>query len=180
MQRLQICDVLLPGERAVACFTVGVPICPFCLLVGARSDSTIMPSGSVLLLPWANPQEHQLEHWKQVEGGHKAECRRLKAEKEAAEAEAAAELARLSLRAAGGRSSGAGCSGRGSSEGAGPSRRYGSGRGGSATTPRSGVSSRGGRACQGGSGGADGGSSALTTGGSVGSSISAIHVCELD
>ena len=62
-----------------------------------------------------NPQEHQLEHWKQAEGGHKAECRRLKAEKEAADADAAAELARLSLGAAGpsARAAGASASGRG-------------------------------------------------------------------
>ena len=29
----------------------------------------------------ANPQEHYREHWKQAEGGHKAECKRLKASK---------------------------------------------------------------------------------------------------
>ena len=53
-----------------------------------------------------DPQEHQLDHWKQAEGGHKAECKRLKAEKEAA-----AELAGLSLGAAAG-PSGASASGR--------------------------------------------------------------------
>ena len=59
-----------------------------------------------------------------AEGGHKKECKRLKAEKEAAEAEAEAELARLSRREAGGRPpSGVGTSGgRGSRRGSGSAR----------------------------------------------------------
>ena len=70
-----------------------------------------------------HPQEHQLEHWKMAESGHKKECKRLKAEKEAAEAEAEAELARLSRRGAGGCPSGAGTSGgRGSRRGSGSAR----------------------------------------------------------
>ena len=34
--------------------------------------------------PTLAPQEHQLEHWSQPEGGHRKACKRLKAEKEAA------------------------------------------------------------------------------------------------
>ena len=52
-------------------------------------------------------------------GGHKKECKRLKAEKEAADAAAAAELARLTLRGAGSSSTGAGASGSGSRRGSG-------------------------------------------------------------
>ena len=46
-------------------------------------------------------------------GGHRKQCKRLKAEKEAADAAAAAEFTRLSLQGAGS-SSGAGASGSGS------------------------------------------------------------------
>ena len=68
-----------------------------------------------------HPQEHQLEHWKMAVGGHKKECKRLKAEKEQADPAAAAELARLSLGGAGG-SSGASASGSGSRRGGGSAR----------------------------------------------------------
>ena len=65
----------------------------------------------------ANPQEHHLEHCRQAESGHKAECRRMKAEmKEAADAEAAAaELSRLRALGAAGpsRATGLSASGRG-------------------------------------------------------------------
>ena len=71
-----------------------------------------MPS-TLLISATQHPQEHQLEHWKMAVGGHKKECKQLKAEKEEEDAAAAAELARLSLRGAG-TSSGAGASGSGS------------------------------------------------------------------
>ena len=103
-----------------------------------------------------NRQEHQLEHWKQAGGGHKNECKRLKAETEAAEAEAAAELARLSLEGAAG-SSRAGASGRSSGGVVGPSRGSGGGRGGSAAPLCSGIGRVGGANQAGSSGG--GGSS---------------------
>ena len=94
-----------------------------------------------MTLSVSNSQEHQLEHWKQAVGGHKKECRRLKADKEAADAVAAAELARLSL------------SGAGPSRAAGPSP---SSRGGRSAAQRGGsrgAAGAGDRGAVGGSGG---------------------------
>ena len=55
-------------------------------------DQTLRNALPLTLLASAtlcNSQEHQLEHWKMALGGHKKECKRLKAEKdEAAQASA--------------------------------------------------------------------------------------------
>ena len=90
---LQLCDVLLPGALHDArCSLLSAMACRLELRGVCQLWDRI-----VTIVPWCNPQEHQLEHWKLAEGGHRAECRRLNAQREAAEAEAAAELARLSL-----------------------------------------------------------------------------------
>ena len=81
-------------------------------------------------------------------GGHKKECKRLKAEKEAADAAVAAELSRLSLRRGAGGSTGAGASGSGSRRGSGSARvplgASNAAAGGSSTTHRSGAGGGGG------------------------------------
>ena len=70
---------------------IGLPlwsVLVFCLL---RDQTTLnaLPSTGLQATATQHLQEHQLEHWKMAVGGHKKECKRLKAEKEASDAAAA-------------------------------------------------------------------------------------------